>query len=90
MVERDPDDDHLAEFHREKDWPPYMHHRAEDGSIRKLDYMVVGTDGDSVEVGVKTSELAKQRALKAAGLPSDSDTEGAVTTRSIHPLDLVR
>lgn len=48
------------------------------------------TDGDSVEVGIKTSELAKQRCLKAAGLPPDADAEGTVTTRYIHPLDLTR
>jgi hypothetical protein len=51
-----------------------------------MDYMVVGPDGDSAEVDATTSELAKYRALKAAGLPPDSDVEGAFGTQHVHPV----
>jgi hypothetical protein len=86
LIERDFDDERLADAHRERGWPPFMTDWSH-GFPRRMDYMVVGPDGDSAEIGATTSELAKSRALKAAGLPSDSDVEGAFSTRAIHPLD---
>ena len=87
LIERDFDDEHLADVHRERGWPPFMIDWSR-GFARRMDYMVVGPDGDSAEVGAATSELAKRRALKAAGLPPDSDVEGAFRTQHVHPLDL--
>jgi Protein of unknown function (DUF4238) len=87
LIERDFDDERLADAHRERGWPPFMTDWSQ-GFPRRMDYMVVGADGDSAEVGATTSELAKYRALKAAGLPPDSDVEGASKTQYVHPLDL--
>lgn len=87
LIERDFDDERLADAHRKRGWPPFMTDRSQ-GFPRRMDYMVVGPDGDSAYVGATTSELAKYRALKAAGLPPDSDVEGAFGTQHVHPLDL--
>jgi Protein of unknown function (DUF4238) len=87
LIERDFDDERLADAHRERGWPPFVTDWSQ-GFARQMDYMVVGPDGDSAEVGATTSVLAKFRALKAAGLPPDSDVEGTSGTQHIHPLDL--
>ena len=65
LVERDPSDTWLAEAHIKRGWPPYLQAPDDDGTMRQFDYMVVGEDGDPVEVGVKTTEMAKGRAMKA-------------------------
>ena len=89
LLEGDPDDECLARAHRERGWPAYMRPRGEDGTVRTMDYMVVGADGDAVEIGVKSSELARRRGLKAAGLPPDAEVEGSVRTEVLHPTDLL-
>lgn len=87
LIERDFDDERLADAHRERGWPPFVTDWSQ-GFARRMDYMVVGSDGNSAEVGATTAELAKYRALKAAGLSPDSNVEGAVGTQHVHPLDL--
>jgi hypothetical protein len=84
VIERDFDDDRLAEAHRKRGWPPFMVDWSR-GFPRWMDYMVVGADGDSAEVGAKTAQLARERGLKALGLPPDAKVEGAVRTVSTHP-----
>lgn len=88
LIERDPDDDSIAQEHRARGWPPYIREPAEDGTLRVLDYLVAGVDGDPVEVGVRSNRLARERGLKAAGLPPDSDV-GGVDTEVIHPAALI-
>jgi hypothetical protein len=66
LVERDPSDTRLAEAHVKRGWPPYLQAPDDEGTMRQFDYMVVGEDGDPVEVGVTTTEMAKARAMKAA------------------------
>lgn len=66
LVERDPSDTRLADAHAKRGWPAYLQAPDDDGTMRQFDYMVIGEDGDPVEVGVTTTQLAKERAMKDA------------------------
>ena len=87
LVERDPDDDRLASAHTARGWPPYMTVENESGAPEQLDYLVVGEDGNAVEVVLSADGLVRSRELKAAGLPPDSDVvpPGGVTTMPVSP-----
>jgi hypothetical protein len=78
LVERNPDDTRLADAHRKRGWPAYLEGPGMDGETVQFDYMVLGEDGDPVEVGVTTTELAKERGMKAAGIPADAFDRVAV------------
>jgi hypothetical protein len=69
LVERDPYDTRLADEHRKRGWPAYLEGPDENGGRMEFDYMVMGEDGDPVEVGVTTTELVKKRGTKSAGVP---------------------
>src|SRR4029077_10843867 len=68
LVERDPDDTRLADEHLKRGWPAYLEGPDENGNRTEFDYMVMGEDGDPVEVGVTTTELANKRGTKSAGM----------------------
>ncbi|TMK57872.1 MAG: DUF4238 domain-containing protein [Actinobacteria bacterium] len=82
LVESDPEDTRLADAHRKRGWPPYLQAPGEDGKPQRFDYMVLGEDGDPVTVGVTTTELARERGMKAAGL-SPNAFDGETHTRSV-------
>ena len=87
VIERDPADDRLARAHQARAWPPYMLDTNERGRIEQLDYLVIGEDGNAVEIGINASELVRRRALKAAGYDPDSDVElpGRVEVEPLEP-----
>lgn len=67
LLEADPSDDSLANAHRRRGWPPYLH---VDG--QRHDYVVIGPEGDPVGTMERTSEIVKARARRALGLgPND-------------------
>ncbi|MFP5387775.1 MAG: DUF4238 domain-containing protein [Thermoleophilia bacterium] len=90
LIERDPDDDALAREHVARGWDPYMVQEEPDGTVRYLDYMVVGEDGNAVEVTLTADELVEQRERKAHGLAPDSPVElqGGISTAVIPPISI--
>lgn len=87
VIERDPDDDRLARAHEARGWPAYMTETDESGRTQKLDYFVIGEDGNAVEVAIDAADLVRRRAYKAAGLDPASDAElpGRVATKVVSP-----
>jgi len=87
LIEPDPEDDRLARAHVARDWDPYMTTTDESGMPRVMDYLVVGEEGNAVEIALNGDDLVRRRALKAAGLDPDSDVElpGGVTTVAVDP-----
>jgi hypothetical protein len=62
LVDHDPSDTSLADDHRRRGWPPYAY----PGGVRH-DYIVIGIDGTSVEVGARATTLARKRAEAGLG-----------------------
>jgi Protein of unknown function (DUF4238) len=87
VIECDPEDDRLAEAHIARGWEPYMIEQDENGLPRQLDYMVIGEEGDAVEIALNGDDLVRRRAMKAAGLDPDSDVDfpGEIATKPMHP-----
>lgn len=87
VIERDPDDERLARAHDARGWPAYMKETDEAGRIRELDYLVIGEDGNPVEIAIEAAYLVRRRAYKAASLDPDSDAElpGRVETKAVNP-----
>jgi hypothetical protein len=90
LVERDPDDDTLALEHVARGWDPYMEQEEPDGSVRYLDYMVIGEDGNAVEVTLTVDELVEKRERKARGLGPESpvELEGGIATDVVSPISI--
>jgi hypothetical protein len=87
VIERDPDDDRLAQAHVARGWEPYMIETDENGFPRQLDYMVIGEEGNAVEIAMNGDDLVRRRALKAAGYSPDSniDLPGGIKTVPLDP-----
>jgi hypothetical protein len=86
LVDAEPGDTSLADEHRQRGWPPYMAVTDECTGIPSVhDYMVVGEDGEPLEVAARTTEISKQRAgpnpgkLRIRSVPRDvpGDQEAA-------------
>jgi hypothetical protein len=90
LIERDPDDDTLAREHFARGWDPYMVQEEPDGTVRYLDYMVVGEDGNAVEVTLTADELVERRERKAHGLAPDSPVQlrGGISTAVVPPISI--
>ncbi len=90
LVERDPDNDALAREHVARGWDPYMVQEEDGGTVRYLDYMVVGEDGNAVEITLTADELVEKRQRKALGLAADSseELEGSVSTDVVSPISI--
>ena len=74
LIPRDPDDDRIAQAHIARDWDPYLVCADENGNLQEMDYLVVGEDGDAVEIAIDGGELSRLRALKLSGFPPDADS----------------
>jgi hypothetical protein len=85
LIERDPDDERLAEVHRARGWPPYLTTVGEDGLPEELDYMVVGADGTAIEIGISSEALVEERARKAGGYGEGEAMPGAMKIKAISP-----
>lgn len=87
LIDRDPDDKRLARAHLAKGWPPYMIDTDDHGMPRQLDYLVIGEEGNAVEIALNADDLIRRRARKAAGYPPDSDVElpGGVGVKPVDP-----
>lgn len=87
LIDRDPDDERLARAHLARGWPPYMIGMDDYGMPRELDYLVVGEEGNAVEIALNADDLIRQRALKEAGYPPDSDIElpGGIGLEAVDP-----
>lgn len=83
LLERDLDDDSIAEENRRRGWPDYIPTR---NGLR--DYIVIPTDAPHPDLHARVERLTQGRALKIAGLPQDAAAAGRVQTRLIHPADL--
>ena len=78
LVDAEPGDTSLADEHRKRGWPPYVQVNDECTGIPSVhDYMVVGEDGEPLEVAAKTTEMSKRRAgpnpgkLRIRAVPRD-------------------
>jgi hypothetical protein len=87
LIDRDPDDERLAHAHLARGWPPYMIGIDDHGMPQQLDYLVVGEEGNAVEIALNADDLIRQRALKEAGYPPDSDIElpGGIGLKPVDP-----
>ncbi|HEY0317668.1 MAG TPA: DUF4238 domain-containing protein [Solirubrobacterales bacterium] len=85
LIERDAEDERLAEAHRARGWPPYLTTVGEDGLSEELDYMVVGADGTAIEIGISSEALVEERARKAGGYSEGEAMPGAMKIKAISP-----
>ena len=72
LIPRDPGDERIAQAHIARGWDPYLVWADENGNLQEMDYLVVGEDGDAVEIAIDGGELSRFRALKLAGFPPDA------------------
>lgn len=61
LIYADPDDDSIAETHRKKGWPDQMLVTDDEGEEYVMDYLVIGLDGEALELGMGTNELVEKR-----------------------------
>jgi hypothetical protein len=78
LIARDPGDDRLARAHVARGWPPYLMAVDDDGVPRPHDYMVLGEDGNAVEVALSADALVEERERKRLGLGPDDVLEGGL------------
>jgi hypothetical protein len=88
LLQRDPDDDRLAQSHLARGWPAYLT-ALENGIPEQLDYMVVGEDGTAVEIGISSEKLVEERARKAGGYAEGEPMPGGVNINSVSPLSVL-
>jgi hypothetical protein len=89
LLQRDPDDDRLAQSHLARGWPAYLTALDENGMPEQLDYMVVGEDGTAVEIGISSEKLVEERARKAGGYTEGEPMPGGVNIKSVSPLSVL-
>jgi hypothetical protein len=85
LLQRDPDDDRLAQSHLARGWPAYLTAMDESGVPEELDYMVVGEDGTAVEIGISSEQLVEERAREAGGYAEGDWMPGGVKIKSVSP-----
>jgi hypothetical protein len=85
LLQRDPDDDRLAQSHLARGWPAYLTALEENGVPEELDYMVVGDDGTAIEIGISSEKLVEERARKAGGYAEGDSMPGGVKIKSVSP-----
>jgi len=85
LIERDPDDDRLAQVHVQRGWPPYLTAVDDDGVPRDYDYLVLGEDGTAVEIGVTSEQLVEERMRRADGFAPGEKMPGSVNIKAISP-----
>jgi hypothetical protein len=83
-IERDPDDDALAQENLARGWPAYYPGR--DGKL--YDYLVIPVDAPHPELHRRADELTELRARKRAGLAPDDPVEGRIVHELLDPEDL--
>lgn len=89
LLQRDSDDDRLAQSHLARGWPAYLTALDENGMPEQLDYMVVGEDGTAVEIGISSEKLVEERARKAGGYTEGEPMPGGVNIKSVSPLSVL-
>jgi len=67
LVEADPDDSSLADARAARGLPAQFEHKPTGA---RMDYFVLGEDGESVDIALETSRLAKQRTTRPPRDPS--------------------
>lgn len=71
VLERDPDDESLAEMHRRRGEPPYFPHEGVPH-----DYVLVKEGENTAKAIAFTNRKVRERAAKALGLPPGADLPG--------------
>jgi hypothetical protein len=89
LLQRDPEDDRLAQSHLARGWPAYLTALNENGIPEQLDYMVVGEDGTAVEIGISSEKLVEERARKTGGYTEGEPLPGGVNIKSVSPLSVL-
>jgi len=72
LLQRDPEDDRLAQSHLARGWPAYLTALDENGIPEQLDYMVVGENGTAVEIGISSEKLSRNEPARQAATPRES------------------
>jgi hypothetical protein len=84
LLDRDPDDNSLAEENIRRGWPPWLSDEAGDPH----DYMIIPSDKPHPELLARVEDLTEQRARKRAGAGPDEPFEGGLTSIELHPFDI--
>jgi hypothetical protein len=88
LIRRDPSDRRLAVAHMSRGWPPYLM-ADEKGSLVPYDYLVIGEDGNAVEVTLDATSLMEERERKRLGLGPDDPLKGGPAIAHVPTPDIV-
>jgi hypothetical protein len=88
-LQRDLDDDRLAQSHLAHGWLAYLTALNENGIPEQLDYMVAGEDGTAVEIGISSEKLVEERPRPAGGYTEGEPMLGGVNIKSVSPLSVL-
>jgi hypothetical protein len=83
-IEIDPTDPTLAQENTARGWPTHV--TGSRGQL--LDYIVAPGDGPHPELHRRADQLTEQRARRRLGIAPNTEIDGQVVTRPMHPLDV--